>query len=92
MRVVLIYTTQLKEALGRGREEVELSEPQTVGQLLTHMSGVHGQAFDEFIWKAPGEIRSSILLCLGDECIGRDLSTPLSDGDEVTLLSPVSGG
>lgn len=92
MKVRVLYTTQLKHALDRASEEVDLPGPLTVGQLLRHLSELHGEPFDKLVLARQGELCYSILICVGSESIGRDISTKLQDGDELTLLSPVSGG
>ena len=92
MKLQVLFTTQLKTALGRGRDEIELPGSPTVRDLLEHLGELHGDAFRQFVWDRPGELRQSMLICVGSECVGRDLTTVLSEGDEITLLSPVSGG
>ena len=92
MKVRVLYTTLLKHALGRASDEVDVSGPLTVGQLLQQLSQLHGGPFDELVLAGQGELSASMLVCVGSEALGRDLSARLNDGDEVTLLSPVSGG
>ena len=92
MKVRVFYTTQLKVALDRASEQVDIPGPLTVGQLLQHLHHLHGKPFAESVLTSQGELRPSILVCVGTDCLGRDLSVQLNDGDEVTLLSPVSGG
>lgn len=92
MIVRVLYTTQLKHALQRASDEVDLAKPLTVGQLLQHLSQLHGEPFNKLVLASPGELNPSMLVCVGNECLGRDLSANLNEGDEVTLLSPVSGG
>lgn len=92
MKIEVFYTTQLKHALGCSSNEVDVPSPLTVGQLLEHLSQLHGELFNKLVFASQGELSSSILVCVGNKCLGRDLSTTLNEGDEVTLLSPVSGG
>ena len=92
MIVRVLYTTQLKHTLGRGSDEVELPGPMTVGHVLEHLSQLHGEPFDHLVFAGQGKLTPSILICVGTECLGRDLSAQLNEGDELTLLSPVSGG
>lgn len=92
MTVKVIYTTQLKDALGRGSDCVSLEQPHTLGGLLRQLTETHGDAFRDFIWEQPGTLRKSIIFCVGSEAVESDLELQLRDPCEVTLLSPVSGG
>jgi len=92
VNVRVIYTTQLKQALDRSSDDFELSPSATVCDLFDSISEIHGENFDKLARDGKGELSSSLLLCVGDQCIGRDFSRKLNAGDELTLLSPVSGG
>jgi molybdopterin converting factor small subunit len=92
VKIEVFYTTRLKHALGCSSNEVDVPSPLTVGQLLEHLSQLHGELFDKLVLTSQGELSSSILVCVGSSCLGRDLSAILHEGDDVTFLSPVSGG
>jgi molybdopterin converting factor small subunit len=92
VQVKLIYTTQLKDALGCAGEPVELSDSATLGELLDELGRRHGDTFQEFVWAAPGKLRASMIICIGNTTAHAELTTVLRDGDEILLLSPVSGG
>lgn len=88
----VVYSGQLRTAVGRSSEEVELASPPTVAHLLDRLVEVHGPAVGERILAGPGQLRTGILLCVGATHIGDDLSQRLSEGDEVTILMAISGG
>ena len=92
MKVKVYYTTQLKSALGCACEEIDVGAPPTIRQLLDQLSQSHGEAFDKLALEKQGNLSPSMLVCIGTEFAGRDVSRTLSDGDEVTFLSPISGG
>ena len=92
MKVNVVYTTQLKTALGLASEIVEIVAPLTVGQLIQHLSQRHGESFNKLALAENGQLNPSILICVGNECLGSDLSAQIEDAEEITLLSPVSGG
>jgi molybdopterin converting factor small subunit len=92
MKIHVQYTTQLRMALDRAEEEVELAPPGSTARLLEKLSQRHGKPFDDLVFQTPGELNRSILVCVGDKHIGNDLSYVLQDGDQVTLLSVISGG
>jgi molybdopterin converting factor small subunit len=92
MKVRVNYTTQLKAALGRGTEEVDLPDSSTLPQLLQRLTEIHGTAFRDLALDGQGRPLPSILLCIGDEQVDGDSASQLKDGDEVTILSAISGG
>ena len=92
MIVNVIYTAQLKSGLDLAGEAVELPDGASVAQLVDQLSLRHGEPFARLMLAQPGQLNSAILVCIGDQCVGRDLSTTLANGAEVTFLSPVSGG
>ena len=81
MRVCVLYFGVLKDVMGHGRAEMELSEGSTVADLLAMHRGA-GQAASP-VWDA-------IAVAVNQEYARAD--DVLNDGDEVALLPPVSGG
>lgn len=82
MKVAVRYYGRLRELAGRERREVELDgEPATVGELAARLA--------EQDFRDPGELEG-VAYSVGDELVGAERR--LSDGDEVGLLPPVSGG
>ena len=92
MKVRVLYTTQLKMALGLAGEDVILHDGGTLAQLVEQLSQRHGARFRNLMVDGQGKLLPSILLCLGDEQAIDGTSLRLSDGDEVTILSAISGG
>ena len=79
-------------ALNRSQDEVDLAQPCSAGSLLDRLSERHGKPFDDLVFQGPGELSPSILVCVGDKHIGNNPSYLLREGDQVTLLSVISGG
>lgn len=92
MKVRVLYTTQLKMALGLAGEDVILNDGGTLAQLVEQLSQRHGARFRNLMMDGQGKLLPSILLCLGNEQAIDGTSLRLSDGDEVTILSAISGG
>ncbi len=92
MKVRVWYTTQLKAALGRASESVEVEPPATLGKLLEQLAQQYGAAFQDLVLDASGQLRPSILLCIGDAQADADPGVALGEGDEVTIVSAISGG
>ena len=81
MKVTLRLFSVLKEALGTGLVEVELGEG-TTGVELVELLAENQEAVKR--------LQSVIRLAINDEYV--DAGITLNDGDEVALVTPVSGG
>ena len=92
MRITVYYTTQLKAALRTADEEIELDTDVTIENLLEHLAHRHGDDFRQLVFDGQGGLRSSVLLCRGDEQVAYGEGVLLAEGDSVTLLSAISGG
>ena len=81
MRLRVLYFGVLKDVMGLGRTEMDLSEGTSVAELLVLLreSG-----------KAAGPVWNSIAVAVNQEYARA--GDVLKDGDEVALLPPVSGG
>ena len=92
MKVTVHYTTQIRSAIGKAREEVSLEEGATLSDLVQRLIREHGESLQDLLLSEQSTLLPSILLCVGDEQVDFDRSEPLSDGDQITLLSAISGG
>jgi molybdopterin converting factor subunit 1 len=81
MRVRVLYFGVLKDAVGRGQEEMELADGASVGDLVRGCRARGSLAAG--LW-------DSIAVAVNQE-YAKD-GDVLKDGDEVALLPPVSGG
>lgn len=81
MKLALRYFGILREKLGTAGEELELPDGADVSVLMSTLAGRHA-IFD----LGAGSLRVAVNL----EYVGSDHA--LSDGDEVAVIPPVSGG
>jgi len=81
MRVRVLFFGRLKEIVGRAQDEAELSEGARVEDLFAR----YGSRFPEL-----AQYRSSVVASVNQEFA--EWRAPLSSGDEVAFLPPVSGG
>lgn len=81
MQVHVLFFGALKDFAGHGRETLELPEGSTAGDVLVHYRALVPRFAD---------YERSLAISVNREYAGPD--RPLSDGDEVGLLPPVSGG
>jgi MoaD family protein len=82
--VTLRLFAAAREAAGRGRDTYDHELTPTVGALLDAASTAYGPTFALVL-------RNSRVWLNGDEPPG-GRAAPLSEGDEVAVLPPVSGG
>ena len=92
MNIRVHFTTQIRSALGMAGDVVELPARATVLDLLRRLAQQHGDSFRQSVLDADGHPVPSILMCVGDDQVTGSLDLPLNDGDEVTILSAISGG
>jgi sulfur-carrier protein len=91
MPVTVKLPTQLRSVVG-GASEAQ-SQGATVGEVLEGLYAQHGE-LRERIAGEDGELRRFVNVYLKGEDIRflDGLATPVSDGDEVTILPAVAGG
>ncbi|MEM1056035.1 MAG: molybdopterin converting factor subunit 1 [Bacteroidota bacterium] len=81
MTVRVLFFAVLREAVGTGELAVSLDAPATGADLLDALEAEH---------PALAPFRSSVRLAVNQRYALGDVD--LSDGDEVALITPVSGG
>ena len=77
----IVYFALLRERLGRSEEALELAAGSTVADAVAALTARHAVL---------GGLSRSLLLAVNQALVPADF--PLSDGDELALLPPVSGG
>lgn len=81
MRVRVLFFGRLKDIVGKGEEQAELSDGARVEDLFER----YGRSFPEL-----ARFRASVVASVNQEFA--EWRAPLSAGDEVAFLPPVSGG
>ena len=89
MKVRVHYWHQLREARGVDEESLQLDQGATVADLLDQVS--QPTELRSLMYDHQGQLAPWILIDHDGKMI-RDTSLPLSDGDEIRLLSHISGG
>lgn len=89
MRVHVVFTTQLKAAIGQASQDIELAENASVQEAIAVIAEQHSEAFSKYVLSG-GQLIPSILLSVNDQQASADAN--LADGDTLTLLSAISGG
>jgi len=81
MHVRLLFFATLKDIVGAREMQLEVPAGATVADVLTHLERSYPRMKD---------YRPVVLTAINEEYV--DKSTPVSDGDEVAIFPPVSGG
>jgi molybdopterin converting factor small subunit len=92
MKVTVEYTAQIRRAAGVSVEDYSVGEGCTADALLRQIADRHGNDLGRFLVTESGQPQSTLLAFISDSQIRWGEDTPLSDGQTVTLLSPISGG
>jgi sulfur-carrier protein len=84
MRFTVLYLARLREALGRGNEQIDLPDASTVANLVGSLRDRGGP------WAIELAAGRAVRVAVNQEMA--DLAATLRDGDEVALFPPVTGG
>jgi MoaD family protein len=91
VRLKVSYSGQARAAAGCGSEEFELPATATLHDLLLAIASRHGERMAELLdFKNRGA--PAVLVFVNEEQVSWEAPPVLKDGDEVMLLSPISGG
>jgi MoaD family protein len=86
--ITVKYLMTFSQVTGKQSEQMAIDEGVTVGDLLEILYNRYGRKFKKLVTQDL-ENRSVIFAVNGES---KDLSTHLSDGDEVLISFPVGGG
>lgn len=94
MKLHVQYTAQLRAAIGRNEEEVELPDGSSLAELLVHLAANCGPGAEPHLLTDRQQVRPSLLLVVNDTAVSSSqaASTMLRSGDKVILLPPIGGG
>ncbi len=95
MKIHVQYFGQVGAFLNKREEEVEVSSPATVLQLLQHLAHAYGDAFEEEVLEDDGKnVREGLLVTVNGRAIGRleGVHTELNAHDVLALLPLFAGG
>lgn len=94
MKLRVQYTAQLRSAVGRPHDEIELPEGSSLAALLKHLASNLDEAAAAHVIAPSGGFRPSLLIVVNDSAasIHAAAATELKHGDVVLLLPPIAGG
>jgi molybdopterin converting factor small subunit len=89
MRVTVEFFGPAREAAGAARVGVDCDMPTTAQDLVTRLARERGGRLGHLLL-TDDRLAPSVLIAVND--LQADAPAPLKDGDEVTVIPPVSGG
>jgi molybdopterin converting factor small subunit len=94
MRLLVQYTAQLRTALERAEEEIELTGRSSVAELLARIASCWHADATRHVLTPAGRLQPSLVVVLNSEVVptGEAHSVHVKPGDVVTLLPPIAGG
>jgi MoaD family protein len=95
LKVRVQYLGYIRNMLGKREDEFELREGTFLSELLSKLAGIYGEAFRKEVFE-PGlkDVKTGFVVTVNGVLIGQlgGVNTKLSDGDNVVLMSLMSGG
>jgi molybdopterin converting factor small subunit len=95
LKVRVQYFGYIKNMLNNKEDHFELDEGASLSDLLNKLAGVHGKAFRKEVYE-PGlkDVKMGFSVTVNGVLMGQlgGVDTKLGDGDNVILMSLMSGG
>ncbi len=95
MKVKVHYLGFIKNLIKRSEDEFELGEGASLSQLLNKIAGIYGRPFKKEVYE-PGfkDMKMGFVVTVNGILMGQlsGVDTQLSNGDNVILMSLMSGG
>lgn len=92
IQVTVKYMSRVKKAAGTSGENLSLPSPCTVQALITERLCKENRPLSESLLSANGDIQEFLMIFVGDTKVDSKIPMMLKDGDEVLIMSPISGG
>jgi len=95
MKVKVQYLGFIKNLINQSEDEFELEEGASLSELLNRIAGIYGSPFQkEFYEKEMKDVKMGFVVTVNGVLIGQlqGMDTQLSNGDNVILMSLMSGG
>lgn len=95
MKVKVRYLGYIGNILRKREDEFELGEGASLSELLNKLAGIYGEAFRRKVFE-PGlkDVKTGFVVTVNGVLMGqlRGVDTTLSEGDNVILMTLMSGG
>ena len=95
MRVKVHYLGFIRKLINQSEDEFELEEGASLSDLLNQISGIYGRAFQKEVYE-PGlkDVKMGFVVTVNGVLMGQlhGVDTQLNNGDNIILMSLMSGG
>jgi len=95
MKVKVQYLGYIKNLIRKSEDEFELQEGASLSELLNKIAGIYGKPFQKEVYE-PGlkDVKKGFVVTVNGVLIGqlKGVDTPLNNGDNIILMSLMSGG
>jgi molybdopterin converting factor small subunit len=95
LKVKVRYLGYISSLLRKRDDEFEFNEGASLSELLNKLAGIHGEAFRREVFE-PGltDVKTGFVVTVNGVLMGQlhGINTKLSEGDNVILMTLVSGG
>ena len=95
MKIKVQYLGYIKKMLNKREDHFELDENASLTDLLNKLAGIHGTAFQKEVYEVGlKNVKTGFSVTINGIFIGQlgGLDAKLSNGDNVILMSLMSGG
>ena len=94
MKLRVQYTAQLRTAVGRAEEDVDLPEGSSLHALLVQLAADRGRDVAMHLVTDAGEAQPSLLVAVNNAAVSarEAAATTVKCCDVVTLMPPIAGG
>ena len=95
MKVRVQYLGYIKNILNKREDQIELDENASLSDLLNKLAGVHGEVFRKEVYESGmNDVKMGFSVTVNGVLMGQlgGVDTKLDDGDNVILMSLMSGG
>ena len=92
MKITVHFLGQLRHLADRDDMVVEAPPGTPLAGILESAGAGHDEKFKRIVFDDSGALRASLMVLHNDVPIDKDAPPALGDGDEITLLTAISGG
>lgn len=92
MKTTVCYMSQLRRSAGVPREVLDADGRSTVQDFVSKVVCDRHPNLAKTILNDTGDFHPVLMMFVGEDQIDLNTPHPLKDGDEITLMFPISGG
>jgi MoaD family protein len=93
-KVFIKFLANVKEAVGKESLEINISDGETLENVLHSLSKKFGEHLRNVFFKKDGSLADNLIVFVNGKnvMIEKGLKTKVNDGDHIIIFTPVAGG